>query len=175
MYDGIVEKTVQVVLDYVRRQDLLHAGDRVGVAVSGGADSVALLRIMLELRQELGIILSVVHFNHKLRRAEAEADEQFVAQLAHQHKLELHIGSGDVAAYARNQHLSTEAAARQLRYRYFRRLLEEKTLNRIATGHTLDDQAETVLLRVVRGAGTRGLAGIYPQLQVNGSQFSVVL
>ena len=64
----------QSVLDYIRRQDLLHAGDRVGVAVSGGADSVALLRIMLELRQELGIVLSVVHFNHKLRGAEAEAD-----------------------------------------------------------------------------------------------------
>ena len=74
----------------------------------------------------------------------------------------------------RNQHLSTEAAARQLRYRYFRQLFEEQKLNRIATGHTLDDQAETVLLRVVRGAGTRGLAGIYPQLQVKGSQFSVV-
>ncbi len=174
MYDGTVEKTVQGVLDYVRRQDLLHAGDRVGVAVSGGADSVALLRIMLELRQELGIVLSVVHFNHKLRGAEAEGDEQFVTQLTHRHMLELHTGNGNVAAHARNQHLSTEAAARQLRYRYFRRLLEEKTLNRIATGHTLDDQAETVLLRVVRGTGTRGLAGIYPQLQVNGSQFSVI-
>ena len=169
-----MEKVVQGVLESIRCQDLLHAGDRVGVAVSGGADSVALLRIMLELRPELGIVLSVVHFNHKLRGAEAEADEQFVAQLAHQHKLELHVGSGDVAAHARNQHLSIEAAARQLRYRYFRQLFEEQKLNRIATGHTLDDQAETVLLRIVRGAGTRGLAGIYPQLRVQGSQFSVV-
>ena len=90
---------------------------------------------------------------------------------------ELHAGSGDVAAHARSQHLSTEAAARQLRYQYFRQLFEEKKLNRIATGHTLDDQAETVLLRIVRGAGTRGLAGIYPQLIPSyqiGSQFSVV-
>jgi tRNA(Ile)-lysidine synthase len=165
---------VQGVLDYIRRQDLLHAGDRVGVAVSGGADSVALLCIMLELRPELGIVLSVVHFNHKLRGVEAEADEHFVTQLAHRHKLELHASGSDVAAHARSQHLSTEAAARQLRYRYFRRLFEEQKLNRIATGHTLDDQAETVLLRIVRGAGTRGLAGIYPQLQVQGSQFSVV-
>ena len=169
-----MEKVVQGVLDYIRRQDLLHAGDRVGVAVSGGADSVGLLRIMLELRPELGIVLSVVHFNHKLRGVEAEADERFVAQLAQRYKLELHASGGDVAAHARSQHLSTEAAARQLRYRYFRRLFEEQKLNRIATGHTLDDQAETVLLRIVRGAGTRGLAGIYPQLQVKGSQFSVV-
>src|SRR6476660_2701759 len=164
-----MEKVVQGVLDYIRRQDLLHAGDRVG-----GADSVGLLRIMLELRPELGIVLSVVHFNHKLRGVEAEADEQFVTQLALRHKLELHVSGGDVAAHARNQHLSIEAAARQIRYRYFRCLFEEQKLNRIATGHTLDDQAETVLLRIVRGAGTRGLAGIYPNLQVQGSQFSVV-
>ena len=129
---------------------------------------------MLELRQELGIVLSMVHFNHQLRGEEADADEQFVTQLAHRHKLELFAGTGDVAAHARSHHLSTEAAARQLRYQYFRQLFEENKLNRIATGHTLDDQAETVLLRVVRGAGTRGLAGIYPQLLVQGSEFSVV-
>lgn len=174
MYYVAVRTLPQSVLDYIRRQDLLHAGDRVGVAVSGGADSVALLRIMMELRPELGIVLSVVHFNHKLRGPESDADEQFVTQLAHRHKLELHVSSGDVAAHAKRQRLTTEAAARQLRYQYFRKFLEEKILNHIATGHTLDDQAETVLLRVVRGAGTRGLAGIYPQLQVNGSQFSVV-
>lgn len=165
---------VQSVLDYIRRQDLLHAGDRVGVAVSGGADSVALLCILLELRQELGVVVSVVHFNHKLRGIEADADESFVAQLADRFKLQLHVSSGDVAGHGRTQHLSTEAAARQLRYRYFRQLFEEKKLNCIATGHTLDDQAETVLLRIVRGAGTRGLAGIYPQLLVNSSRFSVI-
>ena len=174
MYHGFVEELPQSVLDYIHREGLLHPGDRLGVAVSGGADSTALLRIMLELRRELGIVLSVVHFNHQLRGAEADTDERFVTQLAHRHELELHVGSGDVAAHAKRLHLSTEAAARQLRYQYFRHLFEEKKLNRIATGHTLDDQAETVLLRIVRGAGTRGLAGIYPQLIVNSSQFSVV-
>jgi tRNA(Ile)-lysidine synthase len=174
MYYVRVRTLPHSVLDYIRREELLHAGDRVGVAVSGGADSVALLRIMLELRPELGIVLSVVHFNHQLRGEEADTDEQFVTQLAHQHKLELFTGTGDVAAHARSHRISTEAAARQLRYQYFRRLFEENKLNRIATGHTLDDQAETVLLRVVRGAGTRGLAGIYPQLLVHGYQFSVV-
>ena len=162
----------QSVLDYIRREGLVHAGDRVGIAVSGGADSVALLRIMLELRRELGIVLSVVHFNHQLRGKEADADQQFVTQLAQRHNLELFAGTGDVAAHARSHHLSTEAAARQLRYRYFRQLFEANKLNRIATGHTLDDQAETVLLRIVRGAGTRGLAGIYPQLLVQGSPIS---
>ncbi len=162
----------QSVLEYIRRQKLLKAGDRVGIAVSGGADSVALLRLLLELRRELGIVLSVVHFNHKLRGAEADADEQFVAGLAVRHKLELHCGSGNVSSFAAEQHLSIEAAARKLRYDYFRILLQEARLDRITTAHTLDDQAETVLLRIVRGAGTRGLAGIYPQISVSGSQFS---
>ena len=76
----------QSVLAYIRREGLLRAGDRLGLAVSGGADSVALLRIMLELREELGIVLSVVHFNHKLRGAEAEADAEFVTRLAHRHE-----------------------------------------------------------------------------------------
>lgn len=157
-------KLAESVLEYIRRQGFLQAGERVGIAVSGGADSVALLRLLLELRQEIGVVLSVVHFNHNLRGAESDADESFVAQLARRHELELHCDRGDVARYASVQHLSTEAAARQLRYHYFLRLMAEERLNCIATGHTLDDQAETVLLRLVRGAGTRGLAGIYPRL-----------
>ncbi len=174
MYYVPVRTLPHSVFGYIRREELLHPGDRVGVAVSGGADSVALLRVMLELRHELGVVLSIVHFNHQLRGAESDADEQWVAQLAQRHGLEFHVGSGDVATCSRTQHLSTEAAARRLRYRYFRQLFEENKLNRIATGHTLDDQAETVLLRVVRGAGTRGLAGIYPQLLVHGSRCSVI-
>jgi len=142
--------------------------------VSGGADSVALLRLLLELRREVGIVLSVVHFNHKLRGAESEEDERFVAALAQRHKLELSCDSGEVAGYAAEKHLSLETAARDMRYRYFRQLLREGRLNRIATGHTLDDQAETVLLKIARGAGGRGLAGIYPQLPVDSSQFSAV-
>jgi tRNA(Ile)-lysidine synthase len=174
MYYVSVRTLPQIVLDNIRRERLLHAGNRVGVAVSGGADSVALLRIMLELRPELGLVLAVVHFNHQLRGEESDADEQFVTQLAHQHKLALFAGTGDVAAHARSHHLSTEAAARQLRYEYFRQLFDENKLNRIATGHTLDDQAETVLLRIVRGAGTRGLAGIYPRLSFDASAFSII-
>ena len=126
MYYVPVRTLPQSVLDYIRREELLHAGDRVGVAVSGGADSVALLRIMLELRQELGIVLSVVHFNHKLRGAESDADQRFVTRLAQLHELEFSVGSGEVADYAHSHHLSTEAAARRLRYQYFRQLFEGK-------------------------------------------------
>lgn len=162
----------QSVLAYIRKQKLLSPGDRVGIAVSGGADSVALLRLLLELRGELGVVLSVVHFNHKLRAPDSDDDERFVAALAEQHKLPFQCASGQVADHAATHRLSLETAARELRYQYFRELLLEGGLNPIATAHTLDDQAETVLLRLVRGAGSRGLAGIYPLLSVIGSQFS---
>jgi tRNA(Ile)-lysidine synthase len=168
-----VQTLAQRVTRYIRRHKLLNPGDRVGVAVSGGADSVALLRLLLELRTELGVVLSVVHFNHKLRGTQADDDEQFVADLASQNKLEFRSESGDVRAYSAENRLSVETAAREMRYEYFRRLLLERRANRVATAHTVDDQAETVLLRVVRGAGTRGLAGIYPQLSVVSSRFSV--
>lgn len=156
----------QSVAAYIRKNDLMRAGDRIGVAVSGGADSVALLRILLELRHELGVVLSVVHLNHLLRGDESDADEQFVRDLARCHALEVIAEKHDVQAYAAENKLSLETAAREVRYEFFEGLLREKTLNRIATAHTLDDQAETVLLKLLRGAGTRGLAGIYPKRKV---------
>jgi len=167
MYHGVVHRLPQAVLADIRKQDLMRPGDRVGVAVSGGADSVALARLLLELRPQLGIVLSVVHFNHQLRGSESDADQGFVAGLAEHHQLEFLAASADVARYASERGLSLEAAGRKLRYQYFYRLLEGK-LNRIATAHTLDDQAETVLLKITRGAGSRGLAGIYPELKAPG-------
>jgi tRNA(Ile)-lysidine synthase len=150
------------VLSYVRHHRLMRPGDRVGVAVSGGADSVALLRLLLEARAELGIVLSVVHFNHQIRGADADADEQFVCNLARDFELEFHRDSDDTPAYARQHKLSLEAAARKLRYAFFDRLTADSTVHRVATAHTRDDQAETVLMRFLRGSGTKGLSGIYP-------------
>lgn len=157
----------QEVLDHVRRLELLNPGDRVGVAVSGGADSVGLLRLLLELCVDIGIVLSVVHFNHKLRGAESDEDEAFVAQLAREHRLGFHSTAADVQAEAAVRGLSVEAAARELRYGFFRQLVHSdqegsSRLDKIATGHTLNDQAETVLMRIIRGTGMRGLAGVYP-------------
>src|SRR5260370_1154725 len=141
---------------------MLRPGERVGVAVSGGADAVALLLLILELREKLGIVLSVVHFNHKLRGKASDADETFVAKLASKHGLDFHSASVDVAKKAKEERANLEDAARRARYDYFRSLVESGTCTRIAVAHTADDQAETVLAHLLRGTGLAGLGGIHP-------------
>lgn len=141
----------------------------MAVAVSGGADSAALLFLLRELRNELGIVLSVAHVNHKLRGPESDEDEHFVADLAA--RLELPFES-TIAPITRGRFENSakqgiEAAARHLRYQFFSELARRRNLNKVATAHTLDDQAETVLLRIVRGTGIRGLAGIHPRLRLD--------
>jgi tRNA(Ile)-lysidine synthetase-like protein len=111
----------------------------------------------LELRGELGCVLAVVHFNHKIR-PEADSDAEFVEALAKQFGLEFFGGKGDAKKFALEQRVSLETAARDLRYGFFGTL----ALGKIATAHTLDDQAETVLMKLLRGAGTKGLSGIWP-------------
>jgi tRNA(Ile)-lysidine synthase len=152
----------QRLLHSLQRQEMVCAGVRVGVAVSGGADSVALLLLLLELREKLGIVLSVVHFNHKLRGKASDADEKFVAKLAAKHGLEFHSASVDVAKKAKKERANLEDAARRARYGYFRSLAKSGTCTRIAVAHTADDQAETVLAHILRGTGLAGLGGIHP-------------
>jgi tRNA(Ile)-lysidine synthase len=184
LYHVSVHALAERLLVHLRRQELLQAGDRVGVAVSGGIDSIALLRLLLELRRELGIVVSVVHFNHKLRGAESDDDQEFVANLAGEFDLEFFVDSEDVGKRAAEEHVSIETAARELRYVFFRHLLgEEGTeehiqlsevhLKKIATGHTLDDQAETVLMRIIRGTGLRGVGAIYPRILVEDNEGEV--
>lgn len=150
---------------------LFKPGLRLAIAVSGGADSVALLRALAEKGRELGLVLHVAHLHHGLRGAEADADLAFVRDLAGQLGLPFHDARVDTAASAEpdpkshKPHESVEEAARRLRYAWFRQLLAEIPLNAIATAHTLDDQAETVLAKFLRGAWTEGLAGISPKLE----------
>jgi tRNA(Ile)-lysidine synthase len=139
------------------------AGERIGVAVSGGADSVALLRLFVELREMLGVVVCVAHFNHKLRGKASEADEKFVASLAAKYGLEFFVSHQNVAAKAKRERANLEDAGRRARYTFFERLVKEGRVSRVAVAQTADDQAETVLAHILRGTGLAGLAGIHPE------------
>ena len=134
----------------------------MGVAVSGGADSVALLRLLDRLRDVLGITLAVVHFNHDLRGAESDGDAAFVAELAEALKLEFVNAREDVRAEAARRGWNLEDAGRRLRYGFFDRVVGEGRVTHIAVAHTADDQAETLLAHMIRGTGPTGLGGIHP-------------
>jgi tRNA(Ile)-lysidine synthase len=140
---------------------LIASGDRVLVALSGGPDSVALTALLLELRDEMPIEIRLAHFDHRLRN-ESREDERFVRDLARRWVLPLAVGSADVRSYAARRKLNLEEAGRELRYRFLRRAAAAGGATKIATGHTMTDQAETVLMRLMRGAGLAGLAGIAP-------------
>jgi tRNA(Ile)-lysidine synthase len=144
---------------------LFRPGQRIAVAVSGGADSVALLRRLIDERSALGIVLSVAHVHHGIRGLEADGDAAFAAELAAAYELPFHLGQVDVPAAVAQHGETLEEAARKLRYAYFEELMERERLAAVATAHTLDDQAETVLFKLVRGAWTEGLSGIHPVVQ----------
>jgi tRNA(Ile)-lysidine synthase len=144
---------------------MLRAGERVGMGVSGGADSMALLMLLLELWEELGIVLSVAHLNHKLRGRTAEVDEKFVRGLAAKHGLGFYGESVDVAARARREKANVEDVGRRARYEFFARLVADGKVDVVAVAHTADDQAETVLAHILRGTGLAGLGGIHPRTE----------
>ena len=137
-------------------------GTRLAAAVSGGADSVALLTLLAETRAQVGVVPSAVHFNHRLRGGAADRDERFVTELAEKFGLTLHVGHTDVAGKARREKSNLEDAARRARYAFFEKLSAQGLLDAVLTAHTMDDQAETVLAHILRGTGIPGLAGIHP-------------
>jgi len=145
----------------VSRYKMIVPGDTVLAACSGGADSTALLHLLVELRRDIPFRLVVAHFNHMLRAA-ADSDERFVWNVARSMGLRVLTARRDVRAYARRRRLNLEEAARILRYKFLERAAARCGATKIATGHTLNDQAETFLMRLLRGSGPRGLAGIYP-------------
>ena len=150
----------------------LKAGLRLGIAVSGGADSVALLRALFARREALGIVLSVVHVHHGIRGTEANEDRDFVQSLAAEYALPFHLRQVDVPARVQENSETIEEAARHLRYAFFHDLLRGGQVDAVATAHTLDDQAETVLQKLLRGAWTEGLGGISPL--VKGEQGAIL-
>ena len=150
----------------LREKPGITAGDRIGVAISGGADSVALLLLLLELREKLGFEVLMAHFNHKLRGKASEQDERFVAKLAKKHGVGFFLEREDIAAKAKAERGNLEDTGRRARYAFFEKLVREQGLKLVAVAHTADDQAETVLAHILRGTGLAGLGGIHPQAGV---------
>lgn len=131
-------------------------------AVSGGADSMCLLTVLKELRTEMGYDLGAVHFNHMLRGAGSDSDEEFVKKYCAEINIPLFCGRGDTGRFARSEKIGTEEAARILRYRFFEETAAKTGALRVATAHTADDNAETMVMNLARGSGLKGLCGIPP-------------
>ncbi|MDP2883148.1 MAG: tRNA lysidine(34) synthetase TilS [Azonexus sp.] len=151
---------VKKIEDAIRREGLLATGERCVVAVSGGPDSMALLQVLAQLAPVLDLFLVVAHVDHGLRPSEAEAEARLVQEAAQGLGLACECGRVDVVAYAREQGLSREHAARNLRYGFLEEVAAHHRATKIAVGHTADDQAEEILLRLVRGTGRAGLTGM---------------
>jgi tRNA(Ile)-lysidine synthase len=154
----MLERVVRIITRY----SMFQPGQRVGVAVSGGCDSVCLLHVLHELAPRWNLRLSVLHLDHKLRGEESRQDAAFVRGLAASFGLPFELGESDVAALCRESGENLEQAARAARLEFFRSFVKSGALDRVAVGHTRSDQAETVLFRFLRGSGTAGMAGIRP-------------
>ena len=158
---GLTEVTEQV-WRFIQEQSLIPPEKKLVVAVSGGPDSVCLLHILFKLREKLGIRLHVAHLNHLLRGADSDADARYVAELARQLDIPATIDQRDVRGYQTKQRLSPEEAAREVRYTFLAQVADSIGADRVAVGHTVDDHAETILMHLIRGTGTRGLRGLQP-------------
>ncbi len=145
---------------YIKKHQMIKAGDSVLVGVSGGADSLALLHFLSQSREDLGIGLGVAHLHHGMRGSVADGDAAFVEAMCRSLDVPFYGGFADVPALAREEKVGVEVAGRQARYAFFREIMDKKGFTRLATAHHLDDQAETVLMRLIRGTGMVGAAGI---------------
>lgn len=159
----------------LRKYNLVASGDTVVVACSGGPDSTALLHALWRLRGELGVTLHVAHLDHGLRGAESRHDLQAVADLAVSLGLPATLGTADVARLARRQGWSKQVAAREARYSFLQRVALEVGARSIALGHNQGDQAETVVMRLLRGTGLEGLGGIPPVRPIPGLPGGLVI
>ncbi len=166
----------QKVLAYIREKGLVSPGEKLVVAVSGGADSVCLLYILAGLKQELGIDLHIAHLNHELRGGESAADAKYVVGLAKRLDIPATVESRDVKVYQKQRRLSLEEAAREVRYDFLSTVAKEVGALKVAVGHTGDDHIETLLMHLVRGSGINGLRGLAPttNLKVSGGSLTVI-
>ena len=148
------------VLSTIEKNNLINDGDKIVLGISGGPDSVCLLHILNRLKEKLNIELYAAHMNHQIRGIEAQKDALYVADICDKMGITYFVKSIDVPKYCKDNGLSIEEGARKLRYEMFNEIKQKTKSNKIAIGHNLNDQAETVLMRIMRGTGLQGLRGI---------------
>ncbi|MBN1367485.1 MAG: tRNA lysidine(34) synthetase TilS, partial [Dehalococcoidales bacterium] len=166
----------QRALDFIRSNNFFEDNKPLLVAVSGGPDSVCLLHILSQLKNDLKLDLHAIHLDHQLRGEESAADAQYVKELARRLKIPAFIESRSVLAYKTKYRLSLEEAAREVRYTFFAETAEKLGTDRVVVGHTQDDHVETILMHIIRGSGTRGLRGLQPvsRWQLGGNAITIV-
>jgi len=153
----------QRVINFIQKHNFFSAGDRLVVAVSGGGDSVCLLHILMRWRKELDVELHVAHLNHQLRDTESDSDASYVSDLARRLDISATIERRDVAAYHGQKGGSSEEAAREMRYSFLAEVAGRIDASKVVVGHTRDDHIETIVMHLLRGAGTTGLCGLQPR------------
>jgi tRNA(Ile)-lysidine synthase len=156
----VLKSIEQRVLKFIDENRLIGKGDRILTAFSGGADSVFLLYFLLKYKRRFKISFAAFHLNHKLRGEDADKDEKFCSSFCTENKIEYYSEAVDVKTIARKNKISVEEAGREIRYKELDQLSKEKGFNKIATAHNASDNAETMLLNVVKGTGIKGLSGI---------------
>ncbi len=151
---------------YIVENKLVLSGQTIVIGISGGPDSACLAHLLVQMRDSLGIVLHGAHLNHGLRGEAADADAEYVAKLLSDLAVPATIGKEDVAAYQHRHRLSLDEAARQVRYAFLAQVAQQVGAAAVAVGHTADDQAETILLHLVRGSGLAGLVGMRPKTEL---------
>ncbi len=158
------EKFLKKAISTIAKFDMLGKKERVLVGVSGGPDSVALLNLLLMIKQKCSLEhVGIAHLNHMLRDKEADRDENFVKKIAKNLNIPCFIEKKNVAAFAKKHRLSIEDGARRVRYRFLKEIFKSNQYSKIALGHNKDDNAELILMNILRGSGTKGLSGIPPK------------
>ena len=149
----------QQILEAIKQHNMIESGDKIVLGVSGGPDSICMLEILNKIKTKLNFEIVVAHINHMIRE-EAGEDEEYVLEFCKNKKIECYIKKINVLEFSKTEKISTEEAGRKVRYDFFEEILKKTGSNKIATAHTANDNAETVLMNIIRGSGTSGLKGI---------------
>lgn len=147
---------------FAKEYNMFKKNDKILIALSGGPDSICLMHILVKLREKYNFKLYAAHINHMLRGEEADKDEEYVEKMCNKYDIKLYIKRVDINKIVIEEGLSSELAGRRERYKFFDEIFEKENIDRIAIAHNANDQAETILMRLIRGSGTHGISGIKP-------------